>query len=174
MAIDFSALFEDHYDPIAAYVMRRQLDRSTAEDIAQATFLTAYDRRATYDETKGAPRGWLYGIATNLMRHHFRDENARLRAYARAASREVAPPDRLDDACGRLDASAHAGAIAAALATLSRGDYEVLTLHCWAELSDQEIAIAVGIPKGTVKSRLNRARRLLRMQLDPILDQNDG
>jgi RNA polymerase sigma-70 factor (ECF subfamily) len=175
MEIDFPALFDQYYDPVAAYLVRRHLDRATAEDIAQTTFLTAYDRRATYDESRGAPRAWLYGIATNLMRRHFRDEQARLRAYARAASREVEPPDRSDDSCRRIDAGMFAGPIAAALATLSRGDYEVLTLHCWAELSDREIATAVGIPTGTVKSRLHRARCQMRTQLNPsILEQNDG
>jgi RNA polymerase sigma-70 factor (ECF subfamily) len=165
--LDFPALFEEYYDQIAAYAMRRQVDRFAAEDIAQMTFLEAYDRRATYDYRKGSPRGWLFGIATNLMRRHFRCERRRLRAYGRAASREVQPPDVWDETCGRLDANRSVGAIATALATLSRGDYEVLTMHCWAELSHDEIAAAAGIPKGTVKSRLSRARQHMRARLDP-------
>lgn len=173
--IDFPVLFEEYYDQIAAYLTRRQVDRSTAEDLAQLTFLEAYDRRATYDHRKGTARGWLFGIATNLMRHHFRSERRRLRAYGRAVSRQVQPQDGCDEICTRLDARASAGAIAAALATLSLGDYEVLTLHCWAELSHEEIAVAVGVPKGTVKSRLNRARRQVRSQLDQSsLETKDG
>jgi RNA polymerase sigma factor (sigma-70 family) len=146
--------------------MRRQVDRSTAEDLAQATFLEAYDRQATFDPQKGDARGWLFGIATNLIRRHFRTERRRLEAYARAASRQAEPRDDCDDICSRLDARTRAGAISAALATLSLGDYEVVTLHCWAELSHEEIATALGIPKGTVKSRLNRARQQVRAQLE--------
>lgn len=173
--IDFPAAFEDCYDEITAYLMRRQVDRSGASDIAQMTFLEAYDRRATYDPRKGTPRAWLFGIATNLMRRHFRAENRRLRAYARAGTREVEPLDGFDAICSSLDFRALEGVTAAALATLGPGDYEVLTLHCWAELSYEEIATALGIPKGTVKSRLNRARRQVRAQLDlRILEANDG
>lgn len=173
--IDFAALFEKHYDQIAAYLTRRQVDRSTAEDIAQMTFVEAYDRRATYDERKGTPRGWLFGIATHLMRRHFRSERRRLQAYARAASREIEPSDGSEEACARIDARAAEGTIAVALASLSQRDYEVLTLHCWAELSHEEIATAVGIPAGTVKSRLSRARQQLRAQLDPsVVGSNDG
>lgn len=176
MELNFADLFDQYYDRIAAYLMRRQVDRATAEEIAQRTFIAAYDSRATYDDRVGNPRSWLFGIATNLMRRHFRDEQRGLQAYARAASREILEPlDASEEACRRLDAHACAGVIAAALSTLSRGDYEVLTLHCWAELSHDEIAGAVGIPIGTVKSRLNRARRLMRAQLDPnILGTNDG
>ncbi len=175
MELDFLALFEAHYDDIAGYVTRRQVDRSTAEDIVSTTFVEAIDRRATFDHRKGDPRAWLFGIATNLMRRHFRSEHRRLLAYARAASREIEGPDTAEETCGRLDASATAGSVAAALATLSQGDYEVLTLLCWAELSQEEIATALGIPKGTVKSRLHRARRQVRAQLDPSsLETTDG
>lgn len=172
--VDFSALFEEHYDQIASYLMRRQVDRSTAEDLAQTTFLEAYDRQATFDPQKGDLRAWLFGIATNLMRRHFRTERRRLHAYARAASRQVEPPEGWDEVVDRLDARAYAGAIAAALATLSLRDYEVVTLHCWSALSHEQIATALGIPKGTVKSRLNRARRQVWAQLDPhIRETND-
>jgi RNA polymerase sigma factor (sigma-70 family) len=172
--LDFPALFDEHYDQIAAYLLRRLMDRVAAEDIAQMTFIEAYDRRETYDHRKGSPRAWLFGIATHLLHHHCRSEHRQLRAYARAASRQVEPGDGSDMLCDRLDARASSGALAAALATLSQGDRQVLTLFFWAELSYEEIASTVGIPKGTVGSRLNRARRQVRAQLDPsILEAND-
>lgn len=175
MELDFPALFDEYYDRIAAYLSRRLMDRSTAEDLAQRTFLEAYDRRATYDYRKGSPRAWLFGIATNLLRHHFRAERTQLRAFSRAASREVEATDHRDETHNRLDWRATSGQIAAALATLRQGDYEVLALHCWADLSHKEIATALKLKEGTVKSRLNRARRQMRLQLDPsILETNDG
>jgi RNA polymerase sigma-70 factor (ECF subfamily) len=173
--LDFPALFDDQYDEITAYLMRRRTNRADAEDIAQATFAEAYDHRSTYDPRKGTPRAWLFGIATHLLRRHFRSEGRELRAYGRAASREEGSQDGSDATCGRLDAHASAGALARALATLSSGDLEVLTLYFWAELSYDEIATALEIPKGTVGSRLNRARSQVRAQLDPrILEGNDG
>jgi RNA polymerase sigma factor (sigma-70 family) len=189
--LDFPALFDEHYDEIARYLMRRNVDDSAAEDIAQETFLEAYKSRGNYDPRRGTPRVWLYGIAVHRMSHHFRDEQRRLRAYAPPdlldlvrAPENGEPPTIIDDRT--IDAR-----IAAALATLSQRDYEVVTLHCWAELSHQEIADVLGIPYGTVKSRLNRARRQLspllrwywrpdprrqlRPQPDPsILEPNDG
>lgn len=173
--LDFPALFDDYYDRIASYVSRRLVDRSVAEDLAQMTFLEAYDRRATYEPLKGSPRAWLFGIATNLLRHHYRSERTQLRAYSRAASREAEPADASEETHRRLDWRATSGQIANALAALDPGDYDVLTLHCWADLSHNEIATALKIKEGTVKSRLNRARRQMRLQLDPsILEANDG
>lgn len=165
MDLDFPALFDEHYDAIAGYLVRRLVDHSTAEDLAQLTFLEAFDRRATFDPARGTPRGWLFGIATHLLSRHFRAQRRQLRAYGRAASREPTPRDDSDDICDRVDAVVSTGAIAEALTTLSEGDLAVLTLHCWAELAHDEIATALGIPSGTVKSRLSRARRLVRAHL---------
>ena len=165
MELDFPALFDEHYDAIARYLLRRLIDRSMAEDLAQLTFIEAYDRRATFDPARGTPRSWLFGIATHLLARHIRSQHRQLRAYGRAASRELSPRDGTDDVCSRVDADVSSGALASALATLSQGDLAVLTLHCWAELPHDEIGCALGIPTGTVKSRLNRARRRLREQL---------
>jgi len=60
--LDIPALFDEHYDEIATYVMRRLMDRSASEDIAQMTFIEAYDHRESYDPGKGKPRAWLFGI----------------------------------------------------------------------------------------------------------------
>jgi RNA polymerase sigma-70 factor (ECF subfamily) len=110
-----------------------------------------------------------------LLRHHCRSERTQLRAYSRAASREVELGSGFDETDSQLDWRAASGQIGAALAALDPGDYDVLTLHCWAELSHKEIATALSIKEGTVKSRLNRARRQMRLQLAPsILEANNG
>jgi RNA polymerase sigma factor (sigma-70 family) len=171
--VEFAALFDDHYDAIAGY-LRRRVDHGIADELAAQTFLEAYDRRATYDPRRGQPRAWLYGIAINLLRHHRRSEERRLRAYARAAAAES--QEDVPDVCGRLDARASAPALAAALAALSATDREVLLLYAWADLSYAEIATAVGVPVGTVRSRLNRARHAVRERLvdDPALTGLEG
>lgn len=175
MELDFPALFEKHYDEIAGYIARREAKRSIAEDIAQATFLTAYDCRATYDPGKGSPRAWLFGIAIHVMQHHVRSERSGLRAVGRARSREVEPGDGSEEIRDRLDAHAMSGAIAQALTKLSSVEREVLTLRYWVELSYEEIAVAVGIPKGTVKSRLNSAHAKMRVHLaSSVVEPDDG
>lgn len=102
-------------------------------------------------------RPWLFGIAANLLRRHRRAEERRLRAYARAA---MAPGDAsaFDGVDERLDAAAATVALAHALASLGPGERDVLLLHAWADLSYEQIAGALAIPVGTVRSRLHRAR----------------
>src|SRR6266540_2491139 len=108
-------------------------------------------------------RPWLYGIAANLVRHHWRDERRMLRAYARTSSDPVLADD--SDALDRVEARASRRELAAALAELRPRDREILLLHAWAELSDAEIAAALSLPIGTVKSRLHRTRERLRNRL---------
>lgn len=128
-----------------------------------------------YDPDRGSPKGWLFGFARNLLKEHFKEEKRRLAAFSRAASRQVPPPEACDELVHNLDFKATAGQVAAALSTLSERDYTALTLDACAELSEAEIATALRIPRGTVKSTLNRARRRMLAQLDPrILETNDG
>jgi RNA polymerase sigma-70 factor (ECF subfamily) len=171
--MDYAAWFDDYYDSIASYLRARQVDRATAEDIAVQTFLEPLEGRATYDPEKGSPRVWLLGIATNLMRHHFRAEQTRLRAHARATGREVEWTDLNNEAIDRIDGRARSRALAAALATLDRADYEALALHCWADLTHGEVAQALGISVSTVKRRLDRSRVALIEQLGSIASERD-
>src|SRR6266540_429920 len=93
-------------------------------------------------------RPWLYGIAANLVRHHWRDERRMLRAYARTGLDPVLAED--SDALDRVEAQARRRELAAALAELRPRDREILLLHAWAELSDAEIAAALSLPIGQV------------------------
>ena len=162
--VDFEALFENHYDEISGYLGRRLHNRAIANDIAAQTFLEAVDRRATYDPDRGTPRGWLFGIAINLLHRQHRSEARRLKAYARAPTREI--EDDYRDVDARIDAEAARASIWGAVASLSQADREVLLLLAWADLSYAEIAEAVGVPIGTVRSRLWRARSQIRAHLD--------
>ena len=108
-------------------------------------------------------RSWLYGIATNLLRHQVRQELRGLRAVARSSGHapgQVAGHDGV--VAARVDAAALAARLAGALAELSEPDRDVLLLTCWAELDSTEVADALGIPVGTVRSRLHRVRKWLR------------
>lgn len=156
----FAPLFDRHYDAIAGF-LRRRVDPALADELAAETFLQAFDARGRYDLGRPDAAPWLYGIAANLLRRHRRSEERRLRAYARAATR-AADASPFEGAEERLDAAASAAALATALASLGPGERDVLLLHAWTELSYEQIADALAIPVGTVRSRLHRARGVVR------------
>ena len=89
-----------------------------------------------------------------------------LRAYARSGVDPVLAEE--ETSLDRLDAKAERLALSTALAELRREEREVLLLHAWAGLSDAEIADALSLPTGTVKSRLSRARDHMRNRLAAI------
>jgi RNA polymerase sigma factor (sigma-70 family) len=163
MRTSFEAAFAAEFGPLYRF-LRRRVGADGAEDLAAATFATAFANWERFDGVRPV-RPWLYGIAANLMRHHWRDERRMLRAYARTGVDPVLSAD--DEVVDRVDAHARRRELAAALADLRPQDREVLLLHAWAELSDSEIAAALSLPLGTVKSRLHRTRHWLRNRLDP-------
>lgn len=157
----FSIIFERHFGAIHAY-LRRRLDRQLADELASQTFLVAFDRRAGFDPQRGDCRPWLFGIATNLLRNHRRREVRELAAIAALAPDPVIGIDGVES---RIDAERMRGLLAQALAGLPSGEADVLLLLVWAELDQSEVAEALSIPVGTVKSRLARARERLRAGL---------
>lgn len=150
----FGAIFERHFDSVYGYACRR-VGADLAKEIATETFVRAFDRRRTFDVSRADARPWLLGIAANLLRRHWRTERRGLEAYARATARQASP----DDAFLRVE-------VVAALDSLSRDEREALFLFAVADLSYEEIADALEIPVGTVRSRLARARGRVRERLD--------
>ena len=160
---DFEAAFEKHFPPVYRFIARR-VGPALAEDLAAETFATAYRRRAAFDPGRGSLRSWLYGIATNLVRNHWRAEQHLLALDARLVP-EVDPSGSAEAVDQRVDAAMLAPTLAAGLARLTRDQRDVLLLHAWAELSHEEIAAVLEIAPGTVRSRLSRARAALREHL---------
>jgi RNA polymerase sigma factor (sigma-70 family) len=161
----FLAIFERHYEVIARY-LRRRVDPVLADELAAQVFVVAFSRRETYDQSKPDARPWLYGIAARLLRSHARAEERELRALARTCF----------DALGTsaAPAAAHEPALARALAELAPEDREVLLLHAWGELAEPEIAVALGLCVDTVRSRLGRARRAIREELERAAAPTEG
>ncbi len=159
---EFALIFDRHYDAIHGY-LRRRVGETLADELASQTFLTAFDRRDRFDLSRADARPWLYGIAVNVARSHRRSEQRQLRAYARCAPEEAV--DVFDGADARVDAGRLRPQLTAVLAALPEDDREPLLLYAWAELTYEEIAAALGLPVGTVKSRLSRVRRRIREQL---------
>lgn len=160
----FAVLFDRYYAQVHGYAARR-LGRGLADDVAAETFLIAFTRRERYDISRHDARPWLYGIASNLIARHHRAEVRRYRALARAGVDEVCE-GHADLVAGRLDAQAYRRPLAAALAGIHAGERDVLLLVAWAELTSEEAGEALGIPAGTVRSRLHRARRQIRGALE--------
>lgn len=159
----FAAIFDRHAPHIQRYLARR-LGRQVADDLVAETFLVAFSKRAGFDSSRPDARPWLYGIATNLVRQHQREE---AREYRLRAS--ISPEPDLDGHADRVAAQVTASAmhrmLAGALAGLSTGDRDVLLLIAWEGLTYEETAGALEIPVGTVRSRLNRARKQVRATL---------
>jgi RNA polymerase sigma factor (sigma-70 family) len=156
----FAALYDKYSRAVYRYAATRAGD-SVAEDVMSQTFLVAYEDLEAFDQEWDDARPWLFGIATNLLRRHHRTEARRLRAFAKAAGRD-SYEDGADRVAERLDAAAKSSNLAAAIKTLSTADRECLLLYAWADLTYEGIALATGVPVGTVRSRLNRARRIIR------------
>jgi RNA polymerase sigma-70 factor (ECF subfamily) len=153
----FGEIFDRHFDVICRYLARR-VGADLAGDIASSVFLAALEQRGRYKLERADALPWLYGIAANKIRRHRRSEERRLRAVAGigvANEPAVGGSTTIDRA------------VASALVSLATRDREVVFLSAWADLSYEEIADALDIPVGTVRSRLNRARRALRAHLDP-------
>jgi RNA polymerase sigma-70 factor (ECF subfamily) len=159
----FSVLFRRHAPYIQRYVVRR-LGQDAADDIVAETFLLAFRQRDSYDQTRADARPWLYGIATNLIGRHRRAEIRLYRALARTGADPVMEPftDRVDD---RVSASAASRRLATAVARLPEKLRDTLLLVAWGDLSYEEVAAALGVPVGTVRSRVSRARSKLRQAL---------
>src|SRR5580692_7904242 len=162
----FTVLFRRHAPHIQRYVIRR-LGADAADDIVAETFLLAFRQRDRYDLARTDARPWLYGIATNLIGRHHRAETRLYRALARTGADPVTASftDRSDD---RVTAGAASRRLAAALAALPAAYRDTLLLVAWGDLSYEETADALGIPTGTVRSRLNRARAVLRRKLGDL------
>ncbi|WP_433236666.1 RNA polymerase sigma factor [Streptosporangium sp. CA-135522] len=159
----FAALFDRYSEMLYRYLSRR-LGPEAAEDLVGETFLIAFARRSRYDPAYADARPWLFGIATKLVSRHHRTEGARYRALQRSTAEDTVegPADQVS---AGVTAQASRPALTSALAGLPAKDRDVLLLIAWGDLSYEEVARALDIPVGTVRSRLNRARRKVRAAL---------
>ncbi|GGT05310.1 RNA polymerase sigma factor [Nonomuraea spiralis] len=165
----FAAVFDRYARQIHLYVARR-LGTQAADDIVAETFLAAFRRRESYDPSVRLARPWLYGIATKLIARHRRDEERLLRALSRTGADPL--PELIGDVVTqRVAAQAEERRLMAALAALSPGDRDVLLLVAWEDMSLEEAAQALGIPAGTARSRMHRARKKIKAVI-PAEEEN--
>ncbi|WP_245967024.1 RNA polymerase sigma factor [Sphaerisporangium album] len=161
----FAVLFDRHADEIFRYAARR-LGGEIAEDVVAEVFLAAFRGRARYDRSRPDARPWLYGIATNVAARHRRAERRRTRIMARVPAER---PGSFDDrSVERVTAEQLQPRLAGALAALSARERDLLLLVAWTDLSYEDVAQALQVPIGTVRSRLHRVRAKLRRALGGI------
>jgi len=163
----FGIIFDRHFATIHGYLERR-IGRDTADELSGEVFRLAFEQRARFRPLHESALPWLYGLATNLLLKHWRRERRHLHAVARLGGAHWPGELDFDDVDERLRARAVRARLLDALAGLKARDRDVLVLVAWEELSYDEVAAALDIPPGTVRSRLNRARRTLRDLLDDI------
>ncbi|MFJ6080126.1 RNA polymerase sigma factor [Streptomyces sp. NPDC092369] len=161
----FAELFNRYADDIHRYAARR-LGIEVADDLMAETFVIAFQQRRRYDLSRPQARPWLYGIVTNLVGQHRRAEARRLKALSRVAAASPAEGEPLADrVAARVSAESSRAELAGALAQLPARHRDVLLLIAWGDLDYAEVAEALGMPVGTVRSRLHRARTKLRHAL---------
>ncbi len=159
--VQFGTIFDRHATVLHRYLVRR-LGPEEADTMVGEVFRIAFEKRATYDLDRPTARPWLYGIATHLLAKHRRREARRIHATARLAAQRLPPIDVTDGVSDALDASERWQHVADAVTSLPEPERDALLLHVWEGLSYEDVADALAIPVGTVRSRLHRARGRLR------------
>ena len=162
----FGEVFDRHAPAIFRFLGRR-IGPDDAGDLLSEVFLAAFEGRARYDQERPSALPWLYGIASNLLRKHHRQRASELRALERVLVLSE-PRGHLDTVPASVDAQVQLRAMADLLEGLPAGERDALLLYAWEDLTYDEIAGALGLPIGTVRSRLSRVRRRLRAATDEI------
>lgn len=157
----FGRLFDDHARAVYNHAFRLTGDWSAAEDVVSVTFLEAWRLRGRVDVEGGSLRPWLLGVATNVARNVNRALRRHQGALARLPPGGVVP-DIAEEVAGRVDDDELLASVRVALSALRRSEREVIALCVWAGLGYAEAAQALGVPVGTIRSRLSRARKRLR------------
>lgn len=166
----FGELFERHNHRVYAFCFRSTGDRTLADDLTSATFLEAWRRVSKVSLATDSALPWLLGVASNVLRNQRRS----LRRYSHALSRM--PPldverDFSDTLTEQLDFESQARVVLTVLRDLPKGEFDVIALIVFGELTPREAAHGLGVSEATVRTRLFRARqRLVQSDLLPAED----
>lgn len=146
----FVPVYERHFDAIHNF-MRRRVGLGLADELTAEVFVRAFRQRRKYRSQRESALPWLYGISNNLVADHRRAERRRLRALERMAALRA-------ESVSPAEAPELSADLARALRSLAAGDRDALLLLAWGELTYDEVADALRVPVGTVRSRVHRAR----------------
>jgi len=165
-AVSFGHLFDRHAQAVYKFCARRTADLALAEDLTSTTFLEAWRlrHRAPFGQVESA-LPWLLGVANNVVRNARRGQR-RYRAVLERLPTSSFAPAAEDQAVARSTTEASLRHALDMISSLSVEEQEVVMLVLWSDLSYEEAASALGIPLGTVRSRLSRARSKLQTSLN--------
>jgi RNA polymerase sigma factor (sigma-70 family) len=168
----FGQLFDRHARAVYNHCFRRSAEWSIAEDLTSVVFLEAWRRRRDWQLSGDSILPWLLGIANNCLRNAERSRRRYRRLLARLPKVMDHPPADLEIE-QRIEDEQAMRQILADLQQLRREEQEVIAFCDWDGLSTAEVSVALGIPVGTVKSRLSRARAQLREAQHTVLDASE-
>ncbi len=153
----FAIVYRRHGQRIFGYMWRRV--GTAADDLVADVFCSAFEQRDRFDLSRPSALPWLYGIATHRVSRHWRTHQRRSRATLRIAGRSsTSHPLDVDSLIDRVAATGATSELRDWLAALDPLSLDILVLAAWEELTQSEIAVALDIPVGTVKSRMSRLR----------------
>ena len=164
----FAVIFERHAEAVHRYLARR-VEHSAVDDLLAESFVIAFRTRRAYKDAYLDSRPWLFGIATNVVHHHRRSEGRRMAMVGRVTQgipRDNDLSDVADDVVSRHELEDQFELIRTLLSQVDEKYLDVLMLFTGPQLSYEEISRALGIPVGTVRSRMSRARAQLRELLE--------
>ena len=159
----FVEVVRRHEVAVHAFLARRA-GRQAADDLLGEVWVRAFGGRAGFDPAHSDARPWLYGIARNVLRAHWRVGRCADQARVAGAADRPGAVDPWDDVIDRLDSAAAARTreMIGAVRALPPEEREILLLVAWEQLTPAQAALVLGIPPGTARSRLHRARAALR------------
>ncbi|GAB7103601.1 sigma-70 family RNA polymerase sigma factor [Streptomyces phaeofaciens JCM 4814] len=161
----FGELFDAYARSVYNHAFRLTGEWAIAEEVVSLTFLDAWRLCGRLDEEGGSLGPWLLGIATNVTRNTRRATRRHAAAVSRLP-RDETVRDFADEVAGRVDDAVQLALVRTALARLRRTEREVLALCVWSGLDYRAAAEALGVPVGTVRSRLSRARTKLAKHME--------
>ena len=168
----FGEIFDRHANTLLRFLVRR-CEREVGEGLLGELFRIAFEHRQTFDLARESARPWLYGIASNLLLKHRRSEARRMKATVRFMAQGETSQLGDEIAVHDLHLRNLLPRVADAIDALPDAERQTLLLFAWEELSYQDIAVALEVPVGTVRSRLNRARGRLRELIEPSGKERD-
>lgn len=158
----FAQIFDRYHRDVHRFVARRA-GREAADEVLSEVFLAAFAQRDSFDFEVASARPWLFGIANNLLKRRWRSMASQQRLAARLAALPGSPNYPDDGFVEGIDAARQWVRVRSALGRLPEEEQEALLLYAWEELTYGEIAKVVGVPLGTIRSRIHHARTQLRV-----------
>ena len=156
-------LYDLHSHLLFGLLVRILKERGEAEEVLQEVFVQAWTRAHTYEPSRGTPAGWLCGIARNRAIDRLR---ARVRGARTLEGVEAPPPPATPEALAST--SERKRDVHLALDTLPHEQRELIERAYFSGATQSEMAADLGLPLGTVKTRVRAGLQTLRRILDRV------